>query len=40
METIFYENSFVSAFQRITFRNEQDNNRSNSDDASYQMFFN
>ena len=41
MATIFYENSFVSAFQRIPFRNEQDNNnRSNSDDASYQMFFN
>ena len=27
----FYENSFVSTYQRITFRNEQD---SNSDDAS------
>ena len=36
MATIFYENSFMSAFQRIAFRNEQDNN---SDDASYQMFF-
>ena len=36
MATIFYENSFVIAYQRITFRNEQDNN---SDDASYQMFF-
>ena len=36
MTTIFYENSLVSAFQRITFRNEQDYN---SDDASYQMFF-
>ena len=36
METTFYENSFVSAYQRITFRNEQDNN---SDNASYQMFF-
>ena len=33
MATIFYENSFVIAYQRITFRNEQDNN---SDDASYQ----
>ena len=32
----FYENLFVSTYQRITFRNEQDNN---SDDASYQMFF-
>ena len=37
MATIFYENSFASAFQRITFRNEQDN--INSDDASYQTFF-
>ena len=27
---------YMSAYQRITFRNEQDNN---SDDASYQMFF-
>ena len=36
MATIFYENSFVIAYQRITFRNEPDNN---SDDASYQMFF-
>ena len=36
MATIFYENSFVSAYQRITFHNEQDKN---SDDASYQMFF-
>ena len=36
MATIFYENSFVSACQTITFHNEQDNN---SDDASYQMFF-
>ena len=36
MATIFNENSFVIAYQRITFRNEQDNN---SDDASYQMFF-
>ena len=26
----------MSTYQRITFRNEQDNN---SDDASYQMFF-
>ena len=32
----FYENLFVSTYQRITFRNEQDNNRN---DASYQMFF-
>ena len=36
MATIFHENSFVIAYQRITFRNKQDNN---SDDASYQMFF-
>ena len=37
MATIFfYENSFVSTYQRITFRTEQDNY---SDDASYQMFF-
>ena len=36
MATIFYENSFVIAYQRIPFRNKQDNN---SDDASYQMFF-
>ena len=36
MATIFYENSFVIDYQRIPFRNEQDNN---SDDASYQMFF-
>ena len=36
MATIFfYENSFVSAYQRITSRNEQDSN----DRASYQMFF-
>ena len=33
MATVFYENSFVSAYQIITFHNEQDNN---SDDASYQ----
>ena len=37
MATVFYENSFVSAYQIITFHNEQD---SDSDDASYQMFFN
>ena len=37
MATVFYENSFVSAYQIITFHNEQDND---SDDASYQMFFN
>ena len=36
MATVFYENSFVSAYHIITFHNEQDNN---SDDASYQMFF-
>ena len=36
MATVFYENSFVSAYQMITFQNEQDND---SDDASYQMFF-
>ena len=36
MATIFLWKSFVSAYQRISFRNEQDNN---SDDASYQMFF-
>ena len=36
MATIFCENLFVIAYQRITFRNEQDNY---SDDASYQMFF-
>ena len=33
MATVFYENSFVSAYQIITFHNEQDND---SDDASYQ----
>ena len=36
MATIFYENLFVSTYQRITFGDEQDNN---SDNASYQMFF-
>ena len=36
MATVFYKNSFVSAYQIITFHNEQDND---SDDASYQMFF-
>ena len=35
--TIFYENSFVhERLIKEYFRNEQDNN---SDDASYQMFF-
>ena len=37
MATVFYENSFVSAYQIITCHNEQDND---SDDASYQMLFN
>ena len=35
MATTFYENSFASAYQRITFCNVQDNN---SDDDSYQIF--